>query len=159
MKLDFYFNKGFISRIVETELERYVNFFEVSYMENLEHCKAVIEKFSRWSIISGYYAMHDMTKLFLVKKFGIKVNFNVHRTTLDILKKISKDKEVLRLLEIGYKEFIEMANDLAEAREERTKSQYYTGSEFMKEKNKEKALRFLDYIVLPYIKKMESLLK
>ena len=159
MNLEYYLKKGLVSRIIETELPRYLNFFENTYKENLEHCKFNIEKFPRWSIISGYYAMHDMTKLFLAKKFMIKVDFNVHKTTLQILKELVKDKEILNLLKIGYKEFIEMANDLSEARKERTKAQYYTGTEFMKERYKEKAKDFLDNVIVPYINKMLEIIK
>lgn len=159
MKLEFYLKKRFISRIIETELGRYTNFFEKSYKENLEHSIFNLEKFSRWSIISGYYAMHDLTKLFLAKKFGIKIEFNVHKTTIKVLKELIKDKEILKLLRIAYKEFIEMANDLSKAKKERTKAQYYTGTEFMKQKYKEKALDFLNKIVKPYIINMEDLTK
>jgi len=159
MNLEFYFKMGFASRVIETELDRYINFFENTYKEDLEHCKFCLEKFPRWSIISGYYAMHDITKLFLVKNFRVKIDFNVHKTTIKILKEIVKDKEILKLLEIGYKEFIEMANDLAEARKERTKAQYYTGTEFMKQKYKEKAKNFLNEIVINYINKIQEMLK
>lgn len=159
MNLDFYFKKRYISKIIEAELPRYVNFFENTYKENLEHCKANLSNFPRWSIISGYYAMHDMTKLFLARKFNIKIEFNVHKTTIKILKEITKDKEALKLLKIGYKEFIQTANDLAKARKDRTKAQYYTGTEFMREKYKEKAPIFLKEIIVPYLNKIETLLK
>jgi len=159
MEIERFFNKKLASRIIETELTRYVNFFENTHKENLEHCRANLEKFPRWSIISGYYAMHDITKLFLAKKFMIKVDFNVHKTTLQILKEIIKNKEILRLLKKGYKEFIGMANDLAEARKERTRAQYYTGTEFMKEKYKEKAENFLNDVVIPYLNEMNKILR
>lgn len=159
MKIEYFFDRGLASKIIETELPRYINFFDSTYKENLEHCKETIERFPRWSIISGYYAMHDLTKLFLAKKFMIKIDFNVHLTTIQILKEIVKDKEILRLLNAGYNEFIEIANDLSRARKERTKAQYYTGTEFMKEKYKGKANSFLNNTVLPYINKIGELLK
>lgn len=71
VKIDALFKEGKIVRINEFESERYINFFENSYKDNLEHSKANIIQSPRWSIISGYYAMHDITKLFLAKKFGI----------------------------------------------------------------------------------------
>lgn len=159
VKIEKLFNERKASKIVETEKERYIHFFENTYKENLEHCKFCLEKFPRWSIISGYYSMHDITKLFLAKKFMLKVDFEVHKTAILILKELVKDKEILNMLEIGYKEFISLANDLAEARSERTKAQYYTGTAFMKEKYKEKARQFLEKIVLPYISKIKSLLE
>ncbi len=82
VKIDTLFNEKKISRISELELGRYVNFFESSYKDNLEHSKKNILEFPRWSIISGYYAMHDITKLFIAKKFRIKIDFEVHATTI-----------------------------------------------------------------------------
>ena len=159
MKLDTLLKKKIISKIVETERQRYEMFFNNSYLENLEHSKKVMEKFPRWSMISGYYAMHDITKLFLVKTFGIKIEFKVHQTTIKILKEILKNKETLKLIEIGYGEFLKMANDLSEGKKERSKAQYYTGSEFSKDKFKKRAEEFLEKVVIPYIKKMEEIIK
>ncbi|MBS3071473.1 hypothetical protein J4408_00625 [Candidatus Pacearchaeota archaeon] len=111
--------KGLITKIVETEIQRYTNFFTNSYKENLEHCKFNIEKFPRWSIISGYYAMHDLTKLFLAKKFQIKIDAKVHKRAIKIMEEITKDKELLNLLKIGYEEFTKMAADLEEAKDKK----------------------------------------
>lgn len=158
-RIAFLFKTKKISKIIETELPRYINFFENTYRENLEHCRENIDKFPRWSIISGYYAMHDMAKLFLAKEFRIKIDFEVHKSTILVLKEIIKDKQILKLLELGYKEFIQLANDLAEARKERTKAQYYTGTIFMKEKYREKSNIFLNDTVLPFINKIKTLLE
>ncbi len=159
MDIEKFFYRKAASKIVETELPRYTNFFENTHKENLEHCKLNLERFPRWSIISGYYAMHDITKLFLAKKFLIKIDFNVHKTTLQILREAIKDKEILKLLKIGYKEFIEMANDLNEAKKERTKAQYYTGTAFMHDKYKERANIFLNNVILPYLNKISEMLE
>lgn len=43
------FRERKISRISELELPRYLNFFENSYKDNLEHAKENLEKFPRWS--------------------------------------------------------------------------------------------------------------
>lgn len=151
--------KGRISKINELEINRYINFFENSYKDNLELCKSIADNFPRWGIISGYYAMHDITKLFLAKKFRIKIELEVHSTTIKVLKYLIKSKELINLIEGGYKEFKYLANDLSEAKKERVKVQYYTGTEFMKEKYKEKAKEFLNNIVLPYIEKISGLIE
>ncbi|MEK6911047.1 MAG: hypothetical protein AABW82_04705 [Nanoarchaeota archaeon] len=156
MIIENYLKEGIINKIVETELERYTNFFSEAYKENLEHCKYNFIKFPRWSIISGYYAMHDITKLFLAKKFNIKVDAKVHKSVIKIMEEITKDKDILELLKIGFKEFEEMAADLFEAREERQKAQYYTGTKFMKEKYKERSSSFLKNTVEPYIEKVNK---
>ena len=103
--------------------------------------------------------MHDITKLFLAKKFQIKIDAKVHKTAIKIMEEITKDKELLKLLKTGYEEFTKMAADLTEARNKRQKAQYYTCSEFMKEKYKEEAEIFLNGVVNPYLNKINSMIK
>jgi|SRR3989344_2006382 len=159
MNIDKYVKNNTISIIIETELSRYINFFGNSYKENLNHAEFVKNNFPRWSIISEYYAMHDITKLFLVNEFKIKIDLRVHKTAISLLKEMVKDQELLKLMETGYEEFLKIANDLAEAKEERMKVQYYTGTEFMKEKYKEEARAFLTETAIPYIEKIKKLIK
>lgn len=156
-KIEYLFKTKKISRIDKTEKERYLNFFSNSYKENLEHCRFVLNHFPRWSIISGYYAMHDLAKLFLADKFSIKVDFNVHETTILVLKELIKDNEVVGMLSIGHKEFIKLLNDLARAKKQRTDAQYYTGTAFMKEKYQQEAKEFLENTALLFINKIKTL--
>ena len=158
VKIEILLKEGKIDKINEMELNRYINFFENSYKDNLEHSKAIVQSFPRWSIISGYYAMHDITKLLLAKIFRIKIELEVHATTIKVLDELIKNKEILSLIKKGYEEFISLANDLAEAKKERVKTQYYTGTDFMKEQYKERANEFLKDTVLPYIEKIKGLL-
>ena len=150
--------EGKVNRIRELEVERYVNFFENSSKDNLEHCKATIKTFPRWSIISGYYTMHDITKLLIAKKFRLKMELEVHATTIKVLRMLIKDRVVTRLIEKGYKEFISLANDLAEAKKQRTKAQYYTGTAFMKERFQKMSEEFLLDTVNPYVERIKKLL-
>lgn len=159
VKIDVLIKEKKISKINELELERYVNFFESSVRDNLEHSKFNLEKFPRWAIISGYYAMHDITKLFLAKRFRLKVDLEVHSTTIKVLKELIDNKEILNLIEKGYKEFVTLANDLAEAKKDRVKVQYYTGTPFMREEYSRRAKLFYDSIVLVYLDKMRGLLE
>jgi hypothetical protein len=149
--------EGKISKINELELERYLNFFTQSYRDNLNHCLAVCETFPRWSIISGYYAMHDITKLLLASQFRLKMELEVHATAIKALAELIKNKELLSLIEKGYHEFLSLANDLAEAKTERTRTQYYTGTYFMKEEYKKKSKIFIKEIVEPFIFKVRPL--
>jgi len=128
-------------------------------MDNLEHCKYVMDGYPRWAIISGYYAMHDMAKLLLAKQFRLKVDFEVHSTTIKVLNTLVKNKQILNLIDKGYKEFISLANDLADAKKDRVKVQYYTGTEYMKDEYKKRAKEFLRVVVEPYLKKMTILLR
>ena len=159
VKIDILLKEGKISKISEFELNRYINFFENSYKDNLEHSKANLKNFSRWSVISGYYAMHDITKLLFAKQFRIKIEFEVHATTIKVLRELIKSKEILSLIEKGYKEFLSLANDLAEAKDERVKVQYYTGTEFMHAEYLKRAEEFNKTIVLIYLEKIKKLLK
>lgn len=148
---------GKLSKISDLELGRYVNFLSNSYKENFEHAKMAINDFPRWSIISGYYAMHDATKLLLAKNFRLKIDREVHATTIIVLKEVLKDKSILQMLKLGYKEFLSFANDLEEAKKERIKAQYYTGTAFMKREYKKRANEFVGKDVSNYLKKMEDL--
>jgi hypothetical protein len=159
VKIDTLLKKRKISIISDTELDRYINFFESAYKDNLEHSKFVLKNYPRWSIISGYYVMHDITKLLIAKKLKIKIDFEVHTTTIRVLREFIKNKELNAILIKGYKEFLNLANDLAEAREERTKTQYYTGTKFLQEEYMGKAMWFYENIVLIYITKIKKLLE
>ena len=159
VKIENLLKEGKISKINELELDRYTNFFEKSYADNLSHSKTVIKQFPRWSIISSYYAMHDITKLLLAKKFRIKIELEVHATAIKVLDELIKNKEIMSLIQKGYEEFISLANDLAEGKRERVKVQYYTGTEFMKGQYAIRAEEFLKNIVIPYLEKIKELLK
>ena len=159
VKLEILAGEGKIEKISELELERYVNFFENSYKDNLGHSEANIEKFPRWSSISGYYAMHDITKLLFAKKFRIKMAKEVHATAIKVLREAVKDKELLNLLERGYSEFRNLASDLWDAKNERVKAQYYTGTEYMSKEYRKKAYSFHNEAVLPYIEKIKALVE
>ena len=103
--------------------------------------------------------MHDITKLFLAKKHRIKIEKNVHETTIIALKEVLKEKRTTELMEKGYAEYLTLSADLNEAKEERVKAQYYTGSEFMKKQFKETAKEFFNEIVEKYINKILELLE
>lgn len=158
VKIEKLLQEGKLSRIGELELERYTSFFKHSYLDNFRHGQAVLKTFPRWSIISGYYAMHDITKLLLAKQFRLKVELEVHATTIKVLEEVVKNQELLGMLKQGYHEFISLANDLAEAKKERVKSQYYTGSEYLDEEYKKRAQLFIQDVVEPFLKKINILL-
>lgn len=159
VKIEILMQEGKLTKIGELELDRYVNFLENSYVDNLKHCKADIGSFPRWSIISGYYAMHDVTKLLLAKKFRLNVISEVHATMIKTLKELIKNREIINLMELGYREFLSLASDLEEAKKERVRVQYYTGTKFMAEEYRKRAVEFEKNVASPYVKKMEALLK
>lgn len=157
VKIEKLFEQNKIRKINEFEKERYLTFLSNSYKDNLEHSKFIIDKFPRWSIISGYYSMHDLTKFLIAKKFNVKIELEVHKTTLILFDELLKDKKLLILIERGYEEFIYLASDLNEAKKERVKAQYYTGTHFSKKYFVDKAEEFHKEIVFPFILKIEKL--
>ena len=158
VKIEVLIKEGKISRIKETELDRYIEFFTESYKDNLNHSKVNLDAYPRWAIISGYYAMHDISKLLTAKMYRFKIEREVHITAIRALRELIKDENTLKLLEEGYEEFQGLADDLDEAKKERVKVQYYTGSYFLKEKYKEKAKGFFNGVAEPYIDKIKKLL-
>ena len=150
---------GKVSRILETERERYLNFYRTSYQDNLEHSAFVIDQFPRWSIISGYYAMHDATKLLIAKGYGYKIDEDVHSTSISFLSEILKGDELIDLFQSGYREYQEMAGKLYGAREERRKAQYYTGTPFAVDYFRKRSKKFHDEVVIPYIERIIILME
>ena len=54
---------------------------------------------------------------------------------------------------------ISRISDLEEAKRERIKVQYYTGTGFMREEYAKKSERFYESLVLPYLGKIKELLR
>ena len=158
VKIEILYKEKKISKIKETELVRYINFFSATYKDNLIHSEDNITKHPRWSIISGYYAMHDVSKLFIAKKYRFRIDRDIHATTIKVLKELLKDKETLKLIEKGFEEYKTLSDDLKDAKIERVKMQYYTGTPFLKEKYANKSKNFYYDVVMPYIKKIESIM-
>jgi len=97
-----FLSKGIISRLSETEREDYLRFFEHTYKDNIKAAKNNLEKHPRWAIIAGYYAMHDLAKLFLAKQFSLKISEKrVHLATIIALKQVLEEENTkARLLDL-----------------------------------------------------------
>ncbi len=150
---------GTIRRLPEVEKKRYLEFHERIWKEDYEVGKSLIKISPRWAIVAGYYAMHNLSKFFLARSFGIKISGKfVHAATVEALKKFLKNKNVIKKLEKAIKfvpieklpEFLEIG------RRERTKSQYYAG--MLVKISSKKAEEFFKEIVEPFVKCIEELL-
>ncbi|OPY30695.1 MAG: hypothetical protein A4E28_00172 [Methanocella sp. PtaU1.Bin125] len=149
-----------VSRISEFEKPRYPNFYDLTFRDDLRVCELLASEHPRWSIISGYYAMHEATKLFLAKNFGYKVlDKDVHSTTINLLSIVLREshEDIVELFESGYGEYKALVGELYGAREERRKAQYYTGTDFTRALFFKKAQQFHDQKVVPYIEKISLL--
>lgn len=159
------------TQLPATDQETYLYFHDKSFREDLNHAEEVILKYPKWSIISGYYSMHNITKFFLAKHFNIKINSpEIHRKTVEALEHFIKDTALKkRLLELLQKadEIYFNAERLKEnilpillkkGKQERGKAQYYSET-VDSEINSHKASYFLDHIVKPYIKLLKGLME
>lgn len=156
-------------RLPEVEREFWIKFHENVYKDDLKHAEKDMTEFPRWSIISGYYAMHDITKLYLGKIHNIKITGeNVHSKTLEALSKFIRDKkekekiiELLKKAEISFFNVTRLQEKilplmLRKGKTERGKTQYYS-KDFLEIKT-QRSVYFFDNIVKPYIGLMESML-
>lgn len=156
-------------KLNEIEREIWIKFHEFAYRDDLKLSEKIKDSNPRWSIISGYYAMHDIAKLYLGKIYNLKISGeNVHKQTIDALKLVLKDKKeadkIFELLKDAEKEISEISAEqipylLMSGKKERGKAQYYSADvltdngEYAK-----KAKWFIEYIVKVFIKILEEMI-
>lgn len=171
MKFEEFEEKGVISRLQKTEKEKYAGFHESAYKDDLRAVEVLFTVSPRWAIIAGYYAMHDIAKLYLARQHGLKITGRgVHLATIVALRKVLSDKQakeqairLLREAEKIYEIFSTHFKEgiipvlLSKGRDEREKSQYYSGEHgsiaF------KKSAEFNEQIAKPFIELMENMLK
>jgi len=157
-------------RLTTEETVRWIKFHEEIYKEDHKMANKVIIDSPRWSIIMGYYAMHNVSKLYLAKIHNIKISGeNVHAKTLFFISKYAKQdtKKIIPLLEKAKKEYDAITSSsiwvisrlLSKGRDERTKTQYYNTVKAEKSimELMQAAQYFISNFVEPYIKIMEGL--
>ncbi len=155
-----------------TEKERYVHFHKAAFEEDLRHAEKNVLEFPRWSVISGYYCMHDLTKLFLAITCNIKISSpEIHAKAIEAVEHFIQDdhmkKKLLELLKEA-KSIYYSAERLKEktlpvllkrGKQERGKAQYYSEEYAGKESvNARQASYFLETIVNPYIRLIRGLM-
>lgn len=153
----------------EVEKESWIKFHENAYKDDLKHTEKDLIEFPRWSIISGYYSMHDITKLYLGKIHNVKiVGENIHSKTLKCLSKFIQDEkekekviELLKKAEISFFNVMRLEEKiiplmLRKGKTERGKTQYY--SKDFSDTTSQKSVYFFDNIVKPYVGIMEGML-
>ncbi len=156
-----------------TEKDNYLTFHKTAYEEDLKHAEKNVFEFPRWSIISGYYCMHNITKLFLAQKFNLKISSpEIHAKTIAALEHNIQNPEIKQKLTTLLKEAKDIyysAERLKEktlpillkrGKQERGKAQYYT-EDYTKDTNvnSQKASYFLQTIVAPYVEIIKKLMK
>lgn len=152
----------------EIERKIWVSFHEFAYKEDLKLAESILFTFPRWSIISGYYAMHDIAKLYLGKIHNLKISGqNIHKKTIFVLRRVlsnNKDaKKILELLKNAEDKIKELGIEdisylLQLGKSERGEVQYYSRDSFSDSKEySEKSRAFFEGIVKIFIKIMEAM--
>ncbi len=158
----------------EREREQWLWFHENAYQDDLKIAEKLLVESPRWSIISGYYAMHDITKLYLGKIKGWKVSGSfVHSRVIELLEESLKEyprkqeiicllreaeKEIKEVLRIEEKTIVKL---LRTGKSERGKAQYYSEKserEMFNINFSRKSTYFFEKIVKPYTKIIRGLL-
>ena len=126
-----YRNQGSVVDITPQEKKYYESFLQYTYQDNIATADFVLFKHPRWTIISAYYSMHDISKLYLARKFNIKFsNPEINSLHLSLLR----------------------------GKKERGKTQYYTDETIDPKVAIQKASYFLEKLSKPYIQIMEKLI-
>ena len=158
-------------KLTTEESARWIEFHEKAYKEDSIMADKILADSPRWSIIMAYYAMHNLSKLYLAKIHNIKVSGeDVHAKTLFFISKYiqADSKKVIPLLEKAKEEYEAITNSsvwiiprlLSKGRDERTKTQYYDFSKAGKSKIEliQSAQYFIDNFMKPYITILRGLL-
>lgn len=171
MNFEEYKEAGMISVLPTAEKDTYIKFHETAYADDIFVCEHLCAKSPRWSIISGYYAMHDITKLYLSKEHSIKISDRgVHTAVIVALKHVLSNedvkKKVVSLLEDAEQvyEILESRRKekilpiiLSRGKEEREKSQYY--SELKNDILLKDAFDFFEKICKPYVEIFKKIME
>ena len=156
-----------------TEKGGYISFHRNAFEEDLKHAEKNVLEFPRWSIISGYYCMHELTKLFLAEKFNAKLaSPELHAKAIEALEHFIRDDALKRKLLVLLKEAknIYYSSErlkekilptlLRRGKQERGKAQYYSEDYSQKAKvSSQKASYFLETIVKPYVELVRGLME
>ena len=153
------------------EAPRWIAFHEQAYKEDRAMADKVLLEAPRWSIIMAYYAMHNVTKLYLAKVHNLKVSGqDIHAKTLFFISRyVQQDaKKIIPLLKQAKEEYDAITSSsvwvipqlLAKGRDERAKTQYYDTIKSQKSRIElmQAAQYFLDNFMEPYLTIMEGLL-
>jgi hypothetical protein len=150
-----------------TEKDRYVNWHEFAYNDDLKSCDALVDVSPRNAIVHGYYAMLNVALMYFGKVHNLKINtVHVHDYVPQALFDLIKDKpvreEIKYLIEKAKEEYDILEKKdashlhlmILSAKSERTKSSYYRNdTDFLKDRY----LIFRKNFVEPFIKIIKEL--
>ena len=83
-------------KLTTEEAVRWIKFHENIYKEDQKMANKVLTDSPRWSIIMAYYAMHNVSKLYLAKIHNIKISGeDVHAKTLFFMHRNACENRIL----------------------------------------------------------------
>ena len=163
--------QGTISRFPTTEKDKrqlYIEFHKTAYQEDITTANTLKNHSHRWSVTAAYYAMLNITKLYLAKHHNISINERSHLATRIALEQVITEKhtkkhviELLKKAEEQYDSFATnkqpkiLATMLRAAQQKREKSNYY--SHPPPQRQNEDLNSFFKSIVEPYITILEEM--
>lgn len=154
---------GSIRDLTPAEAAQYLEFLRFAYKDDLSTSSELLIKHPRWSIISGYYAMHNISKIYLAKEFNLKFSKpHIHSAVIQALRELGNKEEILELILSAKKEYKSIINlhlTLLQAKDEREKTQYYISEQKNPKVNPQRAAYFLENLCKPYIIIMEKLIE
>lgn len=170
MKYKTFKQKNMIRPIARVEKENILKFQETAYKEDRELAGKLESDFPRWSIVTGYYAMHDIAKLYIAKTLSERISGkNVHAATITALGRAldepKEKKKAVELMEQAEKEYSKVTNPnprwiaqkLKRAKSERGKAQYYSGPKT--ERTIKQARDFRIEVVEPFVQLVENIME
>ncbi len=165
--------QGTISRFLTTEKEKrtlYLEFHKESYKEDIATAKLLQDRSHRWSVTAAYYAMLNVTKLYLAKHHNLSINERSHLTTRIALEHVLKEEQakkkaigLLREAEAAFESFTPgsrqptiLSNMLGAAKQKREKASYYAYPP--PQRRKEDLDSFFKSVVEPFLAILEGML-
>ena len=75
-KIAEYKAQGILCELNQADKDKYIAFLECTIIDKLETAEKTIKKKPWDSITLGFYAIHDMTRLYLIKKYNVQITLN-----------------------------------------------------------------------------------
>jgi len=151
--------------LTKKDKENYLAWHKTRYEKDIKLAEELQEKDENWTIIIGYYAMHNITKYFLAtKNIFLREKTHIHEKCIEELEKLCTTnlqnlKDTLYLLKKAKEQYDKFFDPkqlpivLRVAKNERSKANYYS------ERELNEAKTYLEEYVKPYLETIRGLIE
>ena len=154
--------EGLLCDLSPTENKEYREFLDWALADKIQSAEAALQKKPEDSIALNFYAMQDVLKLFLLKKYTVKITVKeVKGTIKQLIKEIVCDENILKLFEKGEETYM----PIVMRQFEKFKANYNSKEpkkelpqEPVTEADINNAILFRDNIVKPYIQLFDRIM-